>query len=142
MPKKIILIDDNSLDNVSHERIIRSTTEQVDISIIDNGREAQVYLNRELRPRNSEEKKIVIIDQYMPHLTGLDILENLDEQLKLDPSSVEIYFLTCDNSVRLREKTAHISAVKGVIRKPLTTESAERILSGSHFPTEGPDPSL
>lgn len=141
MSKRVILIDDSPADNVKHEKIIRDTFSEADISIIDNREEAVRFLSRELSDENQRGDKVIIIDERNQGISGLDVLAELEEQLDLDAENIEIYFLTNNNSKRLVEKANTFSRVKKVIQKPLTPEAANAILRNPDT-TEGRDPSL
>lgn len=131
MSKRIILIDDDPLENLNNERNINNAISNAKISIIDNGNDALQYLRNELSNPESEEKQIVIIDQNMPELSGIEVLEELEELVDLDPNKVEIYFLTGNNSVRLLEKSRTFDTIKGILPKPLTHEMIMDLLSNS-----------
>lgn len=141
MTKTIILIDDNSADNMVHERIIRNAVAHAEISIIDNGHEAVAYLARELLNPETSSQKIVLLDQKMPGLSGLDIIEKLESLVRIDPTQIQIYFLTNDHSRRLEEKARTFESVKKIIRKPLTPQSAAEMFGAApHNPIAKPHP--
>lgn len=133
MSKRVILIDDSPADNVKHEKIIRDTFYEADISIIDNREEAVRFLSRELSNENERGNKVIIIDERNQGISGLDVLDELKEQLNLDAENIEIYFLTNDNSKHLVERANTYSRVKKVIQKPLTPEAANDILRNQNY---------
>jgi CheY-like chemotaxis protein len=128
MSKNIILIDDNPAENLINEQIIHSVNSSVNISIIDCGIDAVKSLTQSLSDLENNEKHIVFLDQKMPDLSGIEVIEELEDLIDLDPNRIEIYFLTSDNSVRLQEKSKNFETLIKVLHKPLTPEIAAQIL--------------
>tara|TARA_B110000037_G_scaffold223139_1_gene302707 strand:+ start:66679 stop:67074 length:396 start_codon:yes stop_codon:yes gene_type:complete len=128
MSKNIILIDDNPTENIINEYLIRGANSNANISIIDNSNEAITSLTQTLFDLENQQKHLVVIDQKMPGMSGLEIVEELEELIDLDPGKVIIYLLTNDNSVRLQEKSKIIGSIKAILQKPLTPEMAAEIL--------------
>ncbi|MFT5820940.1 MAG: CheY-like chemotaxis protein [Crocinitomix sp.] len=122
MKSHVILIDDNPVDNIIHEQMLRSLNQEIDISIIDNGTSALELLKQEFSQNLPDTKTTIFLDEQMPDLKGLEIMETLEELDLTENSNIQVYFLTTDMSLRLIEKTAIMPNVRQVIQKPLTVE--------------------
>ncbi len=130
MNSQVILVDDNSEDNVTHEALIRSWNNDIDISIIDNSEEALRFLKREFSVNNySNKKTAVFLDEIMPYLEGMELAEYIERMKIEDNEDIEVYFLTSRNSELLMMKIAMMPVVKNVIHKPLTSASLAQIFA-------------
>ncbi len=130
MNSQVILIDDNTEDNVTHEALIRSWNNDIDISIIDNSEEALRFLKREFSGNNySNKKTTVFLDEIMPYLEGMELTEYIERMKIEDNEDIEVYFLTSRNSDILMMKIAMMPEVKKVIHKPLTSASLAQIFA-------------
>ncbi|NOQ76172.1 MAG: response regulator [Crocinitomix sp.] len=128
MKSHIILIDDNQVENLLHEQMLRKMDEDFEISIVDNGELALRLLKREFSNPTSEKETIIFLDESMPDLNGLEIMEALEDMEMSEESNVQVYFLTADTSLRLIEKASIMENVVGVIHKPLTNERLAEII--------------
>lgn len=127
MKSHVILIDDNPVDNVLHEQMLRNFDEDIEISIIDNSRLALKFLEQEFSKKSLEMKTTIFLDEIMPQIRGVEIMESLESMEMIKNNQVQIYFLTTDTSSSLLEKTAIMPSVRRVIHKPLTAALIESI---------------
>ena len=127
MKSHVILIDDNPVDNILHEQMLRNFDENIEISIIDNSRLALKFLEQEFSKKSLEMKTTIFLDEIMPQMRGVEIMESLENMEMIKNNQVQVYFLTTDTSSALLEKTAIMPSVRRVIHKPLTTELIETI---------------
>ncbi|MFT5820941.1 MAG: CheY-like chemotaxis protein [Crocinitomix sp.] len=129
MKSHVILIDDNEVDNIMNEHLLQGLDQDIDISIIDDGQLAMELLEQEFSQINPGYKTTVFLDENLPGLNGLEILEMLESRYEASgDSNVKIYFLTGDKSLRLIEKTAIMENVIRVIQKPLTSSNLKEII--------------
>jgi len=127
MKSHVILIDDNPVDNVLHEQMLRNFDEEIEISIIDNSRLALKFLEQEFSKDSLEMKTTIFLDEIMPQICGVEIMESLEKMELIKNEQVQVYFLTTDTSSSLRKKAEVMPSVKRVIHKPLTAELIEEI---------------
>ncbi|NOQ76173.1 MAG: response regulator [Crocinitomix sp.] len=128
MKNHVILIDDNDVDNMMNQHLLQRLDQDLEISIIDDSRLAFTLLEREFSQVNSDKKTIIFLDENMPNLNGLEIMEALEDMEVLEESNVQVYFLTGDTSMRLVEKAAIMENVVSVIHKPLNEASLAEIV--------------
>jgi CheY-like chemotaxis protein len=122
MKSHVILIDDNPVANTLHEHMLQELDHNIQVSIFDNGLSALDFLKREFSDNKIDIKTTIFLDEQMPGLGGLEILEILEDLEMTDESNIDVYFLTADTSLRLIEKSAVMLNVKQVVHKPLTRE--------------------
>ena len=78
MKSHVILIDDNPVDNILHEQMLRNFDENIEISIIDNSRLALKFLEQEFSKKSLEMKTTIFLDEIMPQMRGVEIMESLE----------------------------------------------------------------
>jgi CheY-like chemotaxis protein len=127
MKSRVILIDDNPLENIFHEQMFRKLDQEIEISIIDNGPLALVSLKKEFAKKKLNTRTTIFLDEHMPELKGLEIMEILEELDIIADHNIQIYFLTTDTSLRLIEKTTVMPNVNRVIHKPLVLSDLQGI---------------
>lgn len=130
MRGQVILIDDNSIDNVNHEALIRKWDSEVDISIIDNSEEVLKFLKREFSSRiGGQRKTTIFLDEIIPYLEGMELTEYVKRMRIEDNANIEVYYLSSNISERLTIKVSMLPNVKSIIDKPLTEASLEQIFA-------------
>jgi CheY-like chemotaxis protein len=130
MSGQVILIDDNALDNLAHEALIRNWNSEVEISIIDNSEEVLKFSKREFSEGHVPHGKITIfLDEIMPYLEGMELSEYLERMRIEDNLDIEVYFLSSNSSERLLTYVSLLPNVKSVINKPLTNASLAEVFS-------------
>ncbi|MFT5820939.1 MAG: DNA-binding response OmpR family regulator [Crocinitomix sp.] len=126
---QVILIDDNSADNVTHEALIRNWNSEVDISIIDNSEDVLRYLKREFsRTTEIKGKTAIFLDEIIPYLEGMGLTEYVERMRIEDDADIEVYFLTNNSSEILKIKVDMMPDVK-MIHKPLTEANLNQIFA-------------
>ncbi|NOQ76174.1 MAG: response regulator [Crocinitomix sp.] len=130
MNTQVILIDDNSVDNVAHEALIRNWNNEVDISIIDNSGDALTFLKREFSGSDEKPRKTAIfLDEIIPYLEGMELSEYIERMRIEDKEDIEVYFLTTNDSELLVTKVSMMPEVKKIIHKPLTEACLSQIFA-------------
>lgn len=76
--KKIMIIDDDAIDNYLVNVLIKANNIAETILEYDNGEKALEYLNEN---RNNHENlpEIILLDIYMPRMDGIEFIDKLDE---------------------------------------------------------------
>ena len=130
MTYQVILVDNNQTNNVINEALIRDWNDDIDISIIDNSEEVLNFFKREFSgKRNMYTKTAIFLDEFIPQLEGVGMMEYV-ERMNIEPSeSIDVYFLSNRKSEVLMMKSEKMSSVKKVIQKPLTAVSLAEILA-------------
>lgn len=86
-------------------------------------------MKREFSEDKLDTKTIILLDEHMPSVKGLEIMEALKDLEMIYNSKIQVYFLTADTSLQLIEKAAIIPIVKQVIHKPLEMDFLVEVVS-------------
>lgn len=76
--KKIMIIDDDAIDNYLVNVLIKTNNIAETILEFDNGEKAIEYLDVN---RNNQDNlpEVILLDIYMPRMNGIEFIEKLDE---------------------------------------------------------------
>ena len=121
---KILLIDDNPIDLMLNERIVRATAPEADILKFKSGVEALDYLTQ----TTTELIDIILLDIKMPFMNGFQLLEEME---KLDEGQFKATYMVSSSIDPIDiEQSKKSSLVKGFIEKPLSTQKLEKFVKG------------
>lgn len=123
-PKTIILVDDESIDNRCHSRVLRRAGFEGTILTFAIAAEALDYLESE----SAVPVDMMFLDINMPLMDGFDFLERAHAKFggAFDPSVVIMLTTSLDPADRAR--AAEFDVIKSYISKPLTAESYAAVL--------------
>jgi CheY-like chemotaxis protein len=124
--KTVLLIDDNEVDNIINNQLIRLSNFAENIVAKTFADEALEYLRNEFRI-NKEVPDIIFLDIQMPIADGFEFLESFEtfhENLK---KKTKIYMLTSSINKNDESRALSNKNVKNFISKPLTLEVLEKI---------------
>ncbi len=124
----ILLVDDNSEDNLFHQIILKKMDIVNRIDIVLNGLEALVYLKKE----NQTPPELIFLDINMPKMNGWEFLEQYKHLDAKQKARVVIMILTTSANPDDIKKAKEIQEVTGFETKPLTEEIMTEILN-QHF---------
>jgi len=124
----ILLVDDNSEDNLFHQIILKNMNIVNRIDIVINGLEALVYLKKE----NQIPPELIFLDINMPKMNGWEFLEQYKHLDAKQKARVVIMILTTSANPDDIKKAKEIEEVTGFETKPLTEEIMKEILN-QHF---------
>lgn len=123
---KVLLVDDDSINNFLSEEIISGANITEEVVLLTDGQQALSYLNS-LKTNESEpiQKLLILLDLNMPVMDGFEFLEEFKpEELKAD---FQIVILTSSDNQRDIEKIKAYD-IKNFISKPITEEKLLEIL--------------
>ena len=126
--KGILLVEDNPQDELLILRVLRKAMVANRIDVVRDGQQALDYLFHEgefARPGGGDLPVVVLLDVYLPRLSGLEVLQRLraDERTRLLP----VVILTSSDEDRDRLKSYEHGA-NSFVRKPLDfAEFAETV---------------
>ena len=124
----ILLVDDNTDDNIFHQIILKKMDIVNRIDIVLNGLEALVYLKKE----NQMPPELILLDINMPKMNGWEFLEQYKHLNARQKARVVIMILTTSANPDDLKKAKEIKEVTGFETKPLSEEIMTEILN-KHF---------
>lgn len=129
MNNLVVLVDDDSVTNVLNEKIIREAGYPCDVVIVEDSREALIFLTNNITDEYDE--SYIFLDYKMPNLNGIDVLRQIDERV-ISNESVQLFFLTSSDTDALLMKISSNPRVTKVLPKPLTREIVQSIFESHH----------
>ena len=123
---KILIIDDNTIDQIVTKQLLKKTLGITEISTANNGKQGIQWLRN--NKRSFEESLIILLDAKMPEMDGFEFLsefEILPEELKKE---TQIFMLssTLDPNDITRAKSNKY--VKRLLSKPLPIKEFSEII--------------
>jgi CheY-like chemotaxis protein len=114
---KILIIDDNTIDQIVTKQLLKKTFGITDVSTANNGKEGIQWLNN--HKMYFEESLIILLDIKMPEMDGFEFLleyETLPEELKKETQIFMLSSTLDPNDIRRAENNKY---VKTLLSKPL-----------------------
>lgn len=113
----ILLIDDDTLNNMINERIIRHTNNSVEINSFTDAEIALKALdNQQIVPN------MILLDINMPLMNGWDFLDIFQKTEIAKRSDCKLFLLSSSLDASDKEMAERYESVKGFITKPLSIE--------------------
>ncbi len=116
--KKVMLVDDNEIDNLINQEMIRSTNFADEILVFQTGQEALAYLEDNQKSSDLL-PEIIFLDINMPVMNGfqfLGLFEELSESVQL---TCKIIMLSSSISPKDIDQAASSRYVRKYLNKPL-----------------------
>ena len=123
---RIFLIDDNEMDNVFHEVILRRSGFTGELLVFEDAQQALDYLQAD----ETRAPTLIFLDINMPRMNGFEFAGKAEVLLQRTPSAT-IVMLSSSSAGPDKEKAAGISAISGFIVKPLFEQQARELISGN-----------
>jgi CheY-like chemotaxis protein len=114
---KILIIDDNIIDQIVTKQLLRKTLGITEISTANNGKEGIQWLRN--NKSNSDESLIILLDIKMPEMDGFEFLlvfEMFSEELKKE---TQIFMLSSTLDPNDITRAKNNKYVKTLLSKPL-----------------------
>lgn len=126
MKKIVLLVDDNEIDNLIHERII-STLGLIDrVHVASNGQEALKVLNH-YHQREEKIPNIIFLDLNMPVMDGFEFIKAFKVSNFPNKENTEIIILTSSFNQEDINKAKELG-VKHYFTKPINVEQLKSVL--------------
>ena len=122
----IFLIDDNEMDNVFHEVILRRSGFTGEVLAFEHAQLALDYLQAD----ETHAPTLIFLDINMPRMDGFEFAGKAEVLLQRAPSTT-IVMLSSSSAGPDQEKAAGISAISGFIVKPLFEQQARELVGGN-----------
>lgn len=117
--KEILAIDDNAVDNLINEIILKKVFPDYRIVTMSDPSEALTYF----RTNRAKLPPLILLDINMPVVSGWDLLE----ELSTFGDEVSVFMLTSSIFKEDEKKARKYSCLKGYFVKPLDTTAAEEM---------------
>ena len=127
---RIFLIDDNEMDNVFHEVILRSSGFTGEVLVFEDAQLALDYLQAD----ETRAPTLIFLDINMPRMDGFEFASKAEVLLQRALSATTtatIVMLSSSSAGPDKEKAAGISAISGFVVKPLFEQQARELISGN-----------
>lgn len=124
--KKALLIDDNFIDNMINEKILR-TCDFAEEIIIKQSCESAINFLHDLCKNNNNLPEIIFLDIRMPIKTGFDFLVEFQEIQSPNKQDVKIVMLSSSLDPTDHKKVIEFNNVTDFLGKPLTTDLLKTI---------------
>jgi len=125
--KRVMLVDDNEIDNIINEKIIEATNFAENILKFQTGQEALEYLS-DHQNNLGELPEIVFLDINMPIMDGFQFLEDFEKFSDDVHAKCKIIMLSSSISPKDIDRAASSRYVKKYLNKPLKPRYLEAIL--------------
>lgn len=123
--KSIMLIDDNEIDLLINQKIIKYSNFTGRIQTFNSAVQALNYLKliEDINAYHSLfSPQIILLDIHMPIMNGFEFLDEFDKLQIFKEKTVEIYMLSSSLNPDDIDKVNNNKNVSGLISKPLTAD--------------------
>lgn len=124
--ERIILIDDNDLDNTYHSIVLRKAGFSGELLVLESGVQLIDFLQK--NPRSAP--TLLFIDINMPLLNGFETVAKLVE-LSLLNADLQVHILSSSDAAEDLQMARSLPAVRSYLVKPLNVADAKRLLTAS-----------
>ena len=125
---RIFLIDDNEMDNIFHEVILRRSGFTGEVLAFEHAQLALDYLQAD----ETHAPTLIFLDINMPGMDGFEFAGKAEVLLpRALSATTTIVMLSSSSAGPDKEKAAGISAISGFIVKPLIEQQARELVGGN-----------
>lgn len=117
--QKVLLIDDNEIDNFVNQKIVKKTKFTSEVEICDSGQEALKHLQEQAQ-QPDQLPEIIFLDIMMPVMDGFEFLERYKDLPKAVHSKCRIIMLSSSESFKDLNRANSSPYVSKFLNKPLT----------------------
>lgn len=119
----IMLIDDNEMDNIYHQYVLRKAGVAREVVVMESGEAALAYLKKP----GAVLPNLIFLDINMPSMNGFEFVEAYGA-FHPEPAPLIIIMLTSSSSPEDQERARHYALIKSYLTKPLTGEAVQEVV--------------
>lgn len=128
MFQKVIIIDDNEIDNLIHSRLVTELKFGKQVESYSNGKAAILHLRELLRKQKQTLPDIIFVDLHMPIMDGWAFIQEYEKLNIHLYKEIPVYILSCAIYTKEVSKLKSNFIQINFVPKPLTVDALEEIL--------------
>jgi len=121
---KVLLIDDNSLDNFVNKKLLESNGFAENVSAYQSALEALDFIKK---AKQSELPDVIFLDINMPEMDGFEFLDAFALLFETTHQQCKIIMLSTSDSFKDLNRANKNSLIKKFLNKPLTAQTIQAI---------------
>ncbi|CAN5501573.1 response regulator [soil metagenome] len=123
---KVLVVDDNEIDRIISQEIIKSMGITNEVIDFEKGKEALEYINKNCKSGNMEKQNLIFLDINMPGMNGFQFLQKFNQMAKHEGFMIVMLSSSIDSNDKLNSYNLNASHY---IEKPLTKEKISSIFN-------------
>lgn len=118
--RKVLLVDDDSISNFIHLRLMSRSYKDIDVAQVRNGKEAMEYL-RDCTLRVQVIPDLIFLDLHMPIMDGIEFMKAFKQLSLQGKENIQVVVITASSMPSDRTTMLDLG-IKIFLTKPLTEE--------------------
>ena len=124
--EKLLLIDDNPIDNIINQRYIKDAKIAKEYMVIDSSIDAYDYLFEEI-DASKDFPDLILLDLNMPVYSGFEFLDGIQKMIESHHINSKVVVLSSSSNPNDIKKARSYKVVADYFVKPLNPELVNRM---------------